>query len=546
MILSKLPLLLILACAAFFRLYAIDWGVPSVLLPHAPFHPDETWVMQVVAQIDPGAWDWNPEEGHREGTLSYFIWALLFCCLKVLGIISRFPYPGQPFDADYATCLYSARLLVAACDVVSVLFVYLVTARITGSRLAGYISAITLACLPYELIHAHFMRGHVIANTLLMMALYLAVCISERNKWRYVFGSGIAVGLSAATRYPMALSGIIPFWFLARTEKWWQVLLEQKVRGLIFVCRRSAAPVLIMSSAAAFFSGVPFLLLDYSSAKPHLAVQATYVADNQFGGYAFFDLSRVWVYVAHLIPYGTLPYLWVALYISMAYLLVQKRWHGMLFPLHVFCIIYLYSMAKGYYATPIFIRAALPIFPVLSVMVGVAVYDVLTRLKVSAIRYAVITCISFVIISAFMYDIAYLKVMKNDSRIQLAQQLSDVADKPTISLGLYKHRHNYFMVTPTLSVLAAPKIDLTEQESFAGGAYKKHDFILNTAFEVSDYVKFDQVNKWLKSRGHTLIKDFSPKVEFLGVSFARFSHLPHDLLYPLPRIALWKVNRRNG
>ena len=68
-----------------------------------------------------------------------------------------------------------------------------------------------------------------------------------------------------------------------------------------------------------------------------------------------------------MIPQGAAPFLWLLFYGSFLYVLFRKRYYRYAVPLVGTALVYLCVMAKGY-ASPAFVRATLPLFPIFAIL----------------------------------------------------------------------------------------------------------------------------------------------------------------------------------
>jgi len=91
---------LVIIVASILRFKGISWGLPSDELPLAPLHPDEIWAMTVLSQMNWSLGDFNPEMGHREGALAYYIWTAFGLVLKWMGVLNKMPWEIASYDSN--------------------------------------------------------------------------------------------------------------------------------------------------------------------------------------------------------------------------------------------------------------------------------------------------------------------------------------------------------------------------------------------------------------------------------------------------------------
>lgn len=541
---KKIIFLGILALTVFLRFYALDWGLPTQSLPHAPYHPDEVWAMTVLGQVNVSANDYNPEEAHREGTLAYFLWSGSSYLMKGLGIIENVPHVFQPYSQDYATSLYVGRAIVAGVDVLTAILLFVTVQSLTGNFWVSLFSLLVFSITPFEIIHAHFLRTHTVANFFIVLVIFLATKIWENPSRLNYFLTGGALGLGFATRYPTITVGIVPLVIFLRQEQILSKLFRFKVKELLQSLFGSRPWLLLLGCLIGMFLGVPFLFLDFESVEPHIMTQASYVTTNEFTWLGLLNLDRVWVYVSHLIPHGTLPYLWILFYGSIVYLLVKPKLYKFTLPLLSFIALYSYVMAKGYYAQPIFIRAAIPLFPVFAILVGLA-FSLLGKSRpFSPLRRfgQVITFLitGFIIVSTLLYDLSYLTAMKHDARDQVATYFRRHVKKKRVQVNVLKHGHNYFTTLASLPHLKRPHVALMEKGSVEELA-ENADFVLLGSFETVTLPYFEEVSGRLRQdKRFKFVKRFTPPMDRYGFDYF-YPTNPHDLQYPLVSLELWSI-----
>jgi hypothetical protein len=200
-------------------------------------------------------------------------------------------------------------------------------------------------------------------------------------------------------------------------------------------------------------------------------------------------------------------------------------------------------MAKGYFAAPIFIRAAIPLFPIFSIFVGLAMISAFQIVGRSV--FTLITTVACLIgLSTLTYDLAYLHAMRHDPRDMIASYFKANLSGDEIKVGIYSHPLNYFTSLPSLKVLSSPRVIFDERSSHRGN--EEIDLLLVSAFEYQERDIFENRIDWLRNnKDYRHLKRFEAPLSFLGFSF-NFPKNPHDLSYPMPVLDLWAVKKRNS
>ena len=187
-----LGLALILVMAAYLRFVGLNWD------EYTHIHPDERFLTMVESGIqvperlsdyfDTGASPLNP---HNRG-FGFFVYGTLPIFLV------RFVAEALQ-QTGYDQVHLVGRAASAAFDLVSVLLVYLVGARLYRRRV-GLLAAL-LAALSVMLIQqAHFFVVDSFANTFVLAGLYFAVRVMDRGAWEDYLGFGVALGMAVASK----------------------------------------------------------------------------------------------------------------------------------------------------------------------------------------------------------------------------------------------------------------------------------------------------------------------------------------------------------
>jgi dolichyl-phosphate-mannose-protein mannosyltransferase len=526
-------LIAIVALGAALRLTGITWGVPTAASPHVPFHPDEPWAMQVLGQIDPGRGDLDPEEAHREGTLSYHLWYATAAALRAAGVVDKLPHELRGFDRDYARILIAGRIVTVLFGLGTIVIVFLAARRMAARPLAAVLAALLIAVTPFEVVYAHYLRPHVIADFFVALAIYAATFLAASRRPIPHLLVGLACGLATAARYNVVLVALVPIAVVG-----WREL----------VARRGDAPLrrrLLTFTGASFlvgagvpiglFAGDPHLFLAWREVKPQVMLQASYMAADQLRGVGILSLGRIGVYLEWLIPYGTLPLLWVLYYAAVPYALARRELRRFAVPLVLYLVVYLFVMAKGYYL-PLFIRAALPMFPAFALVAALAVDDLVARLR-AARRVVATAAVALVVGASLFYDCAYVRGMSaDDPRTQLAAYLSGPGVPRDVRLGVLPSDWDYFLIRPTLDVLPDRHVSYVVRSDFAAGPAL--DYVLLFAFIPENYPAARATIQHLEKSGkYALAATFATPLRLAGIELG-FRRNPHDLVYPFPTLYL--------
>ncbi|OQW88260.1 MAG: hypothetical protein BWK78_08425 [Thiotrichaceae bacterium IS1] len=556
---KNLGLILILLLAATLRLIGLKWGIPTAEILHSPFHPDEGGLgMAALSQINLEQCDFNPETSHIEGSLTSYIWTFVAFMLQMIGILQKMPCCFGGITEDYGTVMYASRVVVVLFDLLAVLFTFLLLKKLKNENTA-LLGALILAIAPFEIIYSHYMRSHIVINFFVVIVTYYSLYIYDHKgeQLRLYALLGFLAGLATAARYVAGIVVMIPVLMLFYK----QLLINPnklKIRTILLTLF-SRISVLGIFVIVGLFVGDPPLFLSFDSIKPVLSITVDTTAKNEFYLSNLLDLSRLWVYIRDLIPYGTLPGLWIIFYFSVIYLLFRKKYYRYTIPLILFIPIYLYPMAKGY-SMPIFIRAALIVFPIFAILSAIAITDLMQLIKTKVrphyagvISAMVCAIISFILLSTLAYDFAYVKGMNHDPRIALYHYLKD-EPKSELRIGIYPNGHEYFVIAPTLNVLPNKKVTFIA-ESPQGASVPTIPGTFSNNPTIVDYVLISAYTKiWspdhfefarqkiaeLTAKHYTLVKVFETPLSLGPITFSHENNPSSDLQYPFPVLYLLK------
>ena len=263
----------ILLLAAALRLWSIGYDLPYV------FHPDEPAVIGVALRIFRSG-DLNPHFFHYP-SLVFYVHALAYALYYAAGQIAGiFAGPadlaglsslilGTTIAPDPALVLIG-RFVTLVLGVGSVLLVYLSGRRLTNRRAVGAVAALFLAVSPTHIYHSRLVTPDMFATFFALTTLYYGVLIFREGKTRHYAAIGIAIGLTAASKYNGAIVGLIlPVAHLLRTGRsGWR---DGRLYG--------AAAL----GGLVFLATTPYALLDYPAFSEALRFDATHYATGHSG-----------------------------------------------------------------------------------------------------------------------------------------------------------------------------------------------------------------------------------------------------------------------
>ena len=232
----------ILLLALGLRLGGLYWGLPGTEF-YFPLHPDE-WVNIKSPRDMVMTGDLNPHFFNYGSLHSYLTW-LVFLVARPLGWL---PTPASWFVA--------ARLPVILMGVLSAWLLLPIGRRVGGEKL-GLLAAFVLAVSPGHVLHSGFYTVDIPSIFFATLGLWFALILLDTGSLRWLAASAFAVGLAAATKYPMGMSLFCPLAAL--------VLRARLVDGSGWDWPWLTRGVLLAGAVSllAFLIGVPYALLDF-------------------------------------------------------------------------------------------------------------------------------------------------------------------------------------------------------------------------------------------------------------------------------------------
>jgi len=209
------------------------------------YHPDEYFVLKILANIRPGDGRFDPGFYHIGGAFIYPCGTLLFFLWKV-SLVHAAPDPAYylAHPQELAAIYLAGRLLCAAFGAGTAFVLYDLGRRLF-SRGFGIVCALALVTFPAFVLNAHFLYNDVPAAFWVTLSLWAAARFAVDRKKRYYVVALLAAGLAVGTK--VSTAPIVPAMLLGLCAG------AGSVAGVI---RRSA--VAVAGAAAAFAVTNPF------------------------------------------------------------------------------------------------------------------------------------------------------------------------------------------------------------------------------------------------------------------------------------------------
>jgi 4-amino-4-deoxy-L-arabinose transferase-like glycosyltransferase len=180
------------------RLLGLGWGIPNEQHYYS-YHPDEFFVVRPALGMLQG--DWNPHF-FNYGALYLYLIGFAGKLLAELGF--------SPGAGGLGSLHIIARIITALLGAGTVLLVYGIGRQI-GNRSLALIAGLLLALTPLHLINSHYATVDVPGTFFLLLGAAASVQIISTGKLRWYLLAVAAIGLAAATKYPLGAGLLLPF-----------------------------------------------------------------------------------------------------------------------------------------------------------------------------------------------------------------------------------------------------------------------------------------------------------------------------------------------
>lgn len=206
----RLFLTLILVIALALRLYGIGWGLPDQWHPYS-YHPDEARLFGYMANMNPAALDFNPDD-FAYPTFHVLLTGVVLLVLSKIGLVSIVPslafYASHP--QEFAAVFLASRLITVAMGVASVYLVYEIGQNLYNQRV-GLWAAFLFAIAPVHVVDSHYFTLDVPMCFWMLLVLLFSIYIYRYRDSLWYALAGIALGLATSTKYPGASAALFIF-----------------------------------------------------------------------------------------------------------------------------------------------------------------------------------------------------------------------------------------------------------------------------------------------------------------------------------------------
>jgi len=527
----------LLLLAAYLRLAGLTWGLHSGYGHELNFQPDEFVSLRGVLQLDLLAGNIKAPGAYFEGTFNYYLWAVPQAVLKLTA--RKDTDLGDSITTkDHSDLLYISRCMSVFFDLCAIVVVFLAIREATHAFYPSLVGALCYAVLPMQVIYAHFMRTHILSNLLCALVIWLSLKLRKSQPWPLLLLVGLISGLGAATRYPVGLIVVIPCLYLlfngSDNLPSWRLRVLQRVKKFV----AGPAWLIGLGFAIGLFLGHPMLFLHPLSVTKAITDETLkYAALKEFSGAHLLNLSAVWRYVTHVIPFAMYPVLWVVPYCSVVYLLFRRSLYRLTVPLLIFSLLYLYLMGKGYLA-PYFGRITMLLMPGFCVLVGIAWSDLQLQVR-NHRRLAVVSTVALllIVVPSLIFDLAYGRAtQQEDAREIVRKDLQNaIGDRPA-RIGILHVGPDFYTVMPAAKALNNEKVTVQLQDPGENA-----DFLLVGFPTEPAPALINATVRQVETQGKfKYAKSYRVPVRIFGHEFS-LTHFPPDMTYSFPTILLFRA-----
>ncbi len=342
-----IALVAVVLLAITLRLWSIDFGLPMVT------HPDESPILTPAERMVSEG-HLNPEWFRYPGLIIYLQAAVI---LLVNGIDSIVGLSNEHLVSWY---FIGGRLVVALFGVATVLLVGLLGRRLVPKygAMVGILASLSLAVSQLHVHESLYLNPNAPTAFFAALALWFSLDAVEDRSHRSWALAGVAVGLTAASKYNGALVAIVPataLLFVAYPPRTWRSAAGVKILGI-------AAQMSVLA-VIAFLLFNPYAVItphEFLSSEDGIVAEIEHYREGHEGAEG--DDTWRW-YLGELWCTGFGPTIFPVIVIGILLTLFQWRTTSLsLLPMLTFVLAY-YVLISGY---PVrFARQLLPILPFL-------------------------------------------------------------------------------------------------------------------------------------------------------------------------------------
>lgn len=527
----KVALAVALATALLFRAVGIRWGVPDAS-HYFSFHPDEWVILGYTLGLDFAHGQFDPHF-YNYGTVYLYLLHLAVLAGSTYGWITL-PESIAQYES-FARLYLTGRWLSVAAGVATCWLAWEMGRRVCGNRCA-VVAAFLLAIVPLHTVHSHFLTTDATATLFTSGVLLAALQLYETGSRRALIAAAILTGLASATRYNAGLVLIAPL-----TAMYLRARNEDKP----WIGR---AVLLVALSGAAFLVFCPGPWLNPEEFWRDFRYEARHVREGH--GLVFVNTGLGWVYHYWTnLRFGLGLPLLVLSTLSMVIAPLSRR--PMVLILWAFVLVY--YLFLGSFAVR-FGRYLLPILPPLMALTAWLIAEA-WRNTLGVGRAVVVAVASAVSTYTLLWGTAVIVAfLSPDPRLRSLDWIRrEVPQETPIAFATIPWFYSpplspyWGELEPSRRAQRAREVAeyrlIVPTSEWDVSLLRRAQVVVLSEFEVDDAVRvrhapalafLEELN-----RSFRLEARFDSTFGLSGLTFGKRS-VPHDMLYPFPRIEVWR------
>lgn len=357
-------LFLIVALGVAFRVWHINWDLPEVYEEAYPF--TVAWKFWNWGH---SGFDFNPHI-FNYGALTYYIQFLVqvvhYLIGHLWGVYANLQAYRTAYETNPSSFLILARLVSVAFDIGIMVVTYSLAIRVRD----GSTAMLTVAMIALN--HLHIRESHLVSvdtplTFFVMLSIYFLIQSYETSSRTSYLLTGLAIGLSAATKYTGAF--LLPVFVAAH------LLKARSLRSALGSLRSSDLLYGLLLSGLVFIVLNPFIILSFD--EFYGSFSFIYYNVIEYGHLGVVAVqSTLGFYLLDVIPNNLGPPLTLAICLSIVYLLGERKKEHLL--LLIFPLFYLAVISRWEYRAD---RYILPAFPMLMLIGSIGLLSIRDRLR---------------------------------------------------------------------------------------------------------------------------------------------------------------------
>lgn len=531
-IILRMLLILIILLAFGIRFYGIKWGLPLEDRFHYSFHPDERKKLNVVMGMSLSKLDLNPN-WFLKGTLQFYVIGAALKAFSFAGLTKLKPilfYFDNP--KEYGKLYLVGRSVTILISILSIYLIYLIGKNAFNYKV-GLLASFLTAILPAHVVNSIYMKTDIPMTFWVLLAFLFSLKIVHTGAFKYYLLTGLAIGFATATKYTA-----VPAIFLLPISHYLYFKNSSSPSSENYFINKGLLTGFLLVFLG-FLIGCPYSILAFNEFFAELHSQYLYQVNP------FLDsLDRgpvFWQYLTRIFLYAMgLPFLFLS-YLGGLYALKKRTKYDLL--ILAFVIPYFIIISFGSWTT---IRYSIPLLPFFMIFIARLIIEAFNERRMLLYKFSILILTFAATLYTTAYSFAYVDVMsEKDTRLKTWDWIeTNIPEGSSIAfVSHYSKRLESDFYYPQISqvkysVTHTPD-DWTRIESA--------DYVILSEFEYRQYLRLSKhfpsehaiFMKILEGGMFVRIIEFKSQYALLGLPFPnRFP--PHDWLYPMPKIIVFK------